>query len=164
MTLQRFIPVFTLAVTTMCLLATSGQAEEPILSADQIAYKLSTSKAVTGQAKVDLPMVTFDFNSARLTPIARLQLDELATALNYPAFKDLPFTVAGHTDAVGSDSYNQSLSEQRAAAVGTYLANEHGFPLTMMREEGYGESKLDLRLPPDASGQRRVEISLRPGG
>lgn len=164
MTLHRVISFIALTAAAMSLLATSGQAEEPILTADQIAYELSTSKAITGQAKVDLPMVTFAFNSAQLTPTAKLQLDELAIALNYPAFKDLPFTVAGHTDAVGSESYNQSLSERRAAAVGAYLSEQHAFPVSMMREEGYGESRLDPRVPPDASEQRRVEISLRPGG
>jgi outer membrane protein OmpA-like peptidoglycan-associated protein len=164
MTLQRVISIAAVTAAAMSLLATLGRADEPILTADQIAYELSTSKAVTGQAKVGLPMVTFAFNSAQLTPTARLQLDELAIALNYPAFKDLPFTVAGHTDAVGSDSYNKSLSERRAAAVGTYLAQQHGFPLSMMQEEGHGEAQLDPGLPPDASGQRRVEVSLRPGG
>ena len=163
MTLQRVISSTALTVATMSLLATLGQAEEPILSADQIAYQLSTSKSITRQGKVDLPMVTFDFNSAQLTPTARLQLDQLAIALNYPDFKNLPFTVAGHTDAVGSEGYNQSLSQRRAVAVGTYLAEQHGFSATLMQEEGYGEARLDPKLAPDAGGQRRVEITLRPG-
>jgi outer membrane protein OmpA-like peptidoglycan-associated protein len=161
---QRVISAAALAVATMSLLAASGRAEEPILTADQIAYQLSTSKAISGQGKVDLPMVTFALNSAQLTPTAKQQLDQLAIALNYPDFKNLPFTVAGHTDALGSESYNQSLSERRAAAVGAYLAERHGFSPSMMQEEGYGEGRLDPRLAPDASAQRRVEISLRPGG
>lgn len=164
MSLQRDTSISALVAVAVGLLAIPGQAEEPILSADQIAYELSTTKGITGQAQVELPMVTFGFNSADLTPTARLQLDQLATALGYPAFKDLPFTVAGYTDAVGSASYNQALSEQRAAAVGTYLAQQHAFPPDKMREVGYGESRLDPRLAPDASGQRRVEITLGSGG
>lgn len=164
MTLQRIVSISAIIAGAVSLLVAPGKADEPILSADQIAYQLSTSKSVTGQAKVDLPMVTFGFNSAELTGVAKQQLDELAIALNYPAFKGLPFTVAGHTDAVGSESYNQSLSERRAAAVGAYLAQKHAFSRDMMQVEGYGESRLSSDVSPDASRQRRVEISLRPGG
>jgi outer membrane protein OmpA-like peptidoglycan-associated protein len=162
---RTILPVMLVTAALAGLAAAPGPAAAAeLLSAEQIAYQLSQSKSIAGQAKVDLPSVTFEYNSARLTAEARRQLDELAKALNFTAFKGLPFTVAGHTDARGGEAYNQGLSEQRAQAVRDYLTGARGFAPAQVDAVGYGKSRLLPGLPPDAADQRRVEISLRPAG
>src|SRR5271156_2618477 len=61
--------------------------------------------------------VTFEFNSATLTPLARATLDRIGDALRDPTIDDVKLHVEGHTDAKGSFPYNQTLSERRAEAV-----------------------------------------------
>ncbi|MDH3335626.1 MAG: OmpA family protein, partial [Rhodospirillaceae bacterium] len=70
--------------------------------------------------------VYFEFDSAILRPETKGTLDDLASALNSDALKGYRFEIAGHTDAVGSNEYNQTLSEQRARAVLDYLVTEFG--------------------------------------
>lgn len=134
-----------------------------ILTADQIAYKLSKSKALgSREQKVDLQSVTFELNSARLTPQARAQLDEVAKALEFPVFRDKPVLVGGHTDTRGSEGHNLELSEARAAAVRDYLVEQHGYDLSRLTTQGYGETKPLPSLPGTADSQRRVEFRLVP--
>ena len=141
--------------------ATAGNAADKVMTAEQIAQKLTASRSLGKPAKVDLPSVTFEYASARLTGQAEQQLDELAKALDFPAFKNIPFTVAGHTDARGPDDYNQRLSEERAGSVRTYLETKHDFPDSRIAAVGYGKSQPLPDLPPTAPDQRRVEISLK---
>jgi outer membrane protein OmpA-like peptidoglycan-associated protein len=61
---------------------------------------------------VDL-QIFFDFDSAELTPKAVPQLINLGNALTAPELKDSLFVINGHTDATGTDFYNQKLSERR---------------------------------------------------
>lgn len=139
-------------------------ADAQVLDAAQIRKNLSLTRSTTGTAGVDLPAVTFELNSARLTPLGRRQLDELAAALADPAFQDLPFEIAGHTDASGSEPYNLRLSEKRALAARKYLLSKGGVTAEKVRTAGYGESRLKRELPPTAPEQRRIEIKLVPGG
>jgi outer membrane protein OmpA-like peptidoglycan-associated protein len=61
--------------------------------------------------------ITFDYNSANISTKARPAVEALGKALANPDLKGSTFLVAGHTDAVGSDTYNQDLSERRADAI-----------------------------------------------
>jgi outer membrane protein OmpA-like peptidoglycan-associated protein len=65
---------------------------------------------------VDL-QIYFDFNSAAIAPQAVPQLTNLGYVLAKPELKGSLVTISGHTDAKGSDSYNQRLSERRAESV-----------------------------------------------
>jgi outer membrane protein OmpA-like peptidoglycan-associated protein len=141
----------------------AAPAASGVMTAEEILGQLRRTRSIGGTARVDLPRVTFEFNSARLTPEAQRQLDELARALDNPAFQGLPFTIAGHTDATGGEDYNLRLSEERAAAVARYLGERHGFPAARMSEQGYGKTRLLPDLPPTAPQQRRVEIRIEPG-
>ena len=107
---------------------------------------------------VDLPIVTFEFNSADLTPNARATLDNLAIALRSDRLASSAFVIEGHTDSVGSDEYNQSLSERRAAAVRGYLLREHGIDGGRLQAVGKGKRELLAGYPPSAEIQRRVRI------
>ncbi len=71
-----------------------------------------------------LASVYFDFNKSTLTAKGRATLDELLATLKHKHIEAV--TIAGYADAIGSNSYNQRLSEKRARAVQHYL-RVHGF-------------------------------------
>ena len=139
--------------------------EIKVMPADQIAQALVPKRSLgkSGAQRVDLPAVQFEFNSDRLTPKGKAQLDELAKALSLDAFKGVPVKLAGNTDALGSDDYNQTLSERRAAAARAYLAQAHHLDPEAMKAVGFGKTQLDPRYPPNAAEQRRVTVELVPG-
>lgn len=80
----------------------------------------------------------FDFNKAVLRPEGKAKLDELVTKAN--AIKLEVILAVGHTDRIGSDSYNQKLSEKRAAAVKEYLVAK-GIEANRVYTEGKGEKQ-----------------------
>lgn len=81
--------------------------------------------------------VTFDFDSAKLTPASLTILDSVANTLTRrPNFN---IEVRGHTDSHGADDYNLRLSQQRAEAVRDYLI-EKGTPATQLTAAGFGEA------------------------
>jgi OOP family OmpA-OmpF porin len=104
--------------------------------------------------------VKFEFDSARLTPGAKLILDQVAETLK--SYPDIDVDVEGHTDYIGSDSYNMGLSERRADSVKDYLANA-GVKAKRMTPIGYGKTR------PIASNEteegreqnRRVELHVK---
>lgn len=103
--------------------------------------------------------VHFEFDRAVLLPDAKQLLDKVAKSLlDQP---ELKIEVAGHTDSLGSDSYNQRLSEQRAAAVRQYLISR-GVAQNAVYSKGYGE-RVPVASNQTEDGQalnRRVEIHL----
>lgn len=103
--------------------------------------------------------ILFDFDSYDLRAQARQDLADLAYSLNqYPNTDAL---VVGHTDATGSDDYNQTLSERRANSVATYLSAQ-GISPGRMLISGMGENQPVASNATDAGRQqnRRVEIAL----
>lgn len=86
---------------------------------------------------VNLPDILFAFNSARLAPAARSEVDHIAQVLNTQG-RSRRISVEGHTDAIGSDTYNQTLSERRAASVAQALVYQ-GVESTRLTRHGYGE-------------------------
>ncbi|MDR2186475.1 MAG: OmpA family protein [Azonexus sp.] len=80
----------------------------------------------------------FDFNKAVLRPEGKAKLDEVAAKSG--AIKLEVITAVGHTDRIGSDAYNQKLSERRAAAVKDYLVGK-GIAADRIYTEGKGESQ-----------------------
>ena len=77
-------------------------------------------------------------------------------------FQRFKFQFVGHTDAVGSEAYNERLSERRALSVVDYLTSRRGMDRRRLAARGRGESQLLPDVPPDSSENRRVEI--RNGG
>ena len=116
-----------------------------------------------GQAiLVNLPDgVTFDVASYTLKPEFRTTLDQIAASMNqYP---NSLIDVYGHTDSTGSDAYNQTLSENRAATVGNYLASR-GVSPARIRTQGFGET-MPVASNDTIDGRtrnRRVEIKIVP--
>jgi OOP family OmpA-OmpF porin len=82
--------------------------------------------------------VDFEFNSTHLTVPAQHTLDEVAAALLTQP--ELNVEVQGHTDSIGTESYNLGLSQRRAEAVKAYLVNR-GLSATVLTAKGFGKSK-----------------------
>jgi outer membrane protein OmpA-like peptidoglycan-associated protein len=115
-------------------------------------------QAPAQETSVDLT-VNFEFNSARLSNDGMISLDALGKALTDPSLRDERFRIAGHTDGVGSDSYNQKLSEARASTVRGYLAQYHHLDPGNFEVVGYGKTKLYDPSDPAAAVNRRVQVT-----
>ncbi|HEY3615391.1 MAG TPA: OmpA family protein [Candidatus Sulfotelmatobacter sp.] len=86
---------------------------------------------------VSMPDVLFDFNKYTLKPEARERLARISgIVLAYP---DLRLNIEGYTDSIGSDDYNQSLSEKRAATVRDYLIHS-GVSINNVFAQGFGKA------------------------
>ncbi len=83
--------------------------------------------------------VLFDFNKADVRAIYGDELQAVANAMK--AHDDIELVLEGHTDSVGSDAYNQSLSQRRVAAVKAKLAKDYGIAANRIATVGYGESR-----------------------
>jgi outer membrane protein OmpA-like peptidoglycan-associated protein len=119
--------------------------------------------ARTGEDELKVTMrneVLFDFNSAGLRSSSRDELREMASVFNQ--YKDTTIVVAGHTDSVGSESYNKGLSNRRANTVSNYL-EDVGVRGSRLDAVGYGESRPKSSNSTSSGRQqnRRVEIYIR---
>lgn len=103
-------------------------------------------------------LVNFELNSALLTPQAAENLSQVATALKDDRLRDAKFVVEGHTDALGSNNYNDTLADERADAVAAYLVAQ-GVSPDRMTALGLGESAPRVPDPYDPVN-RRVEMRL----
>jgi outer membrane protein OmpA-like peptidoglycan-associated protein len=102
--------------------------------------------------------INFDYNSADISKKSLPSVQALGKALTNPDLKGSTFVVAGHTDAVGSDAYNQDLSERRADSVKRYLVEKYNIPGTDLVTVGYGETKLKDPNNPASEVNRRVQV------
>ncbi|WAC64792.1 OmpA family protein [Pseudoxanthomonas sp. SL93] len=110
---------------------------------------------------IDLKGVNFDFDKATLRPDAVTILSEATEILKrYP---DLKVEVAGHTDSVGTDAYNQGLSERRAKTVYDYLTSNGVDASRLVGPVGYGESRpLDTNDTAEGRARnRRTELNVQ---
>jgi outer membrane protein OmpA-like peptidoglycan-associated protein len=107
--------------------------------------------------KVDLD-INFDYNSAAVTPKTEPQLNNLGKALTSSELAGSVFMVGGHTDAKGSDGYNQTLSERRAETIRRFLIDNYRIPAANLVTAGYGKKGLKNSTDPFAAENRRVEI------
>ncbi|ACU89905.1 OmpA family protein [Desulfomicrobium baculatum] len=106
--------------------------------------------------------INFDFDKSDIKPEYHQELADFASYMR----QQQSFTVveiAGHTDSVGTDEYNQKLSERRAKAVRDYLVNELGMDTNLFSAVGYGESKPIATNDTDAgrAENRRILAELK---
>ncbi|QGN37492.1 porin OmpA [Klebsiella oxytoca] len=115
--------------------------------------------------------VLFNFNKSTLKPEGQQALDQLYTQLSNMDPKDGSAVVLGYTDRIGSDAYNQQLSEKRAQSVVDYLVSK-GIPSSKISARGMGESnpvtgntcdnvKARAALIDCLGPDRRVEIEVK---
>lgn len=100
-------------------------------------------EAALAQGRLILRDVNFAFNSSELAQDSQDNLDRVALALR-SAIANRPgisIEVQGHTDSVGSESYNQGLSERRAASVRDYVVSVEPSIADALTTNGYGESQ-----------------------
>jgi outer membrane protein OmpA-like peptidoglycan-associated protein len=107
--------------------------------------------------RIDLE-IKFDFNSANIAQSAMADVNNLGKALSDPALKGSTFVLAGHTDAVGGEEFNQDLSNRRADTVKRYLTEKFGLVPDNLVTAGYGKSRLKNKDKPSAPENRRVEV------
>src|SRR4051812_6463622 len=118
---------------------------------DQIA-ELAASKP-----KIDLE-IQFDYNSANIAKTSVPSVQALGKALADPALKGSTFVVAGHTDAVGGEEYNQGLSERRADTIKKYLIQNYGLASGDLVTVGYGKTRLKDAANGADPANRRVQV------
>ena len=111
------------------------------------------------QTMRDLSNTLFEFNKFNLGEKARGYLDEVVDWL--VANPKVNVEIGGHTDGIGSQEYNQKLSEQRAKAVYNYFV-EHGVNKSRLSYKGYGKMEPIADNSTDAGRQqnRRVELKI----
>jgi len=106
--------------------------------------------------------VHFEFDSARLTATDKERLNTIATRLRQEA-PSARLSVTGHTDSVGSDVYNQKLSERRAHSVTDYLVQSGVPQASFISVKGAGEVQpvADNKSPEGRAQNRRTEILIQ---
>lgn len=107
-----------------------------------------------------LDHVLFDFDKTAIKPDGAKILDRLVAFLKENPNKGVD--LEGHTDSVGTDKYNQGLSERRAASVRSYLVKQ-GVDARRIATRGFGESKpiADNKTRDGRAKNRRVEVKVR---
>lgn len=107
--------------------------------------------------KIDFE-IQFDYNSAKVRKASLPTVGELGKALSDPVLKGSTFVIAGYTDAIGGDAFNQELSERRADAIKRYLTEKYGIAGGNLVTVGFGKTRLKDPTEPTSSVNRRVQV------
>ena len=115
------------------------------------------AELAASKPKIDLE-IHFDYNSADISKGSVGAVQELGKALSDSSLKGSTFVVAGHTDAIGGEAYNQDLSERRADTIKKYLIEKYGITGSDLVTVGYGKTRpKDANAPMDPAN-RRVQV------
>jgi outer membrane protein OmpA-like peptidoglycan-associated protein len=127
-------------------------------SLDEIRY---TAPLRDRMPRIDLNTVTFDTGSWELSPDQVQKLAAIADGLNR-AIQAKPsevYLIEGHTDAVGPDVDNLSLSDRRAESVAVALTQQFNVPAENLSTQGYGEQY--LKVPTDQAERANRRVAVR---
>jgi outer membrane protein OmpA-like peptidoglycan-associated protein len=129
-------------------------------SLSQMEGKFATIRKDARGTIVSLADILFDFNKATLRRDVEFNLVKIATILNQ--FPEMNVVVEGHTDAIGSDEYNLTLSKKRAQAVSDFLESQ-GVSATRLSWEGYGKTRpvADNDTQEGRQKNRRVDLVIQ---
>lgn len=110
--------------------------------------------------EIELDQITFATGSAAIQPTQAEELRALGLSMVEIIENDpqAVFLVEGHTDAVGSASYNLSLSDRRAETVALALTEYFGVPPQNLITQGYGETDLKVKVLTDERANRRASV------
>ena len=125
---------------------------------DEILYSPSVRQRMPS---IDLDTINFETGSAEILPDQAAKLQVIADGLNR-AIERNPrevFLIEGHTDAVGSDEDNLSLSDRRAEAAAALLTQQFQVPAENLTSQGYGEQY--LKIPTDGPERRNRRVTIR---
>jgi outer membrane protein OmpA-like peptidoglycan-associated protein len=161
--ISALTPMGTVSDTTRGIRPLSeGTSSAPAMApmagmAKPVSTKVVTASNEAPSTNLD---IVFHSGSAMLTPSAAAELDQLGKALTSSTLASYRFQIIGHTDTTGQAPANQTLSQQRALTVATYLESKFGVPAERLTEEGVGEADLLIPTPPQTPElrNRRVEI------
>lgn len=103
-------------------------------------------------------LITFETNSAGLTPAGKQSLDVVGRALSSEKLAAYRFAIEGHSDPRGGEAYNMRLSQSRAESVVGYLADNHRIERNRLTPVGKGPTQLLNPARPEAPENRRVTI------
>lgn len=122
-------------------------------------HKLFNLSPLTTGERIVLRNVFFDFDSIELKPESYSELNKLYSLL--VAHPDMKIKIEGHTDNIGDDSYNLTLSTNRAKAVYTYFIKK-GIPATNITYEGFGSASpmFNNDTEKGRAGNRRTEVEI----
>ncbi len=127
-------------------------------SLDEIRYSPSVRQRMPS---IDLDTINFDIGSADIPPDQVSKLQSIADGLNR-AIERNPreiFLIEGHTDAVGNDVDNLSLSDRRAEAAANLLTQQFQVPAENLTSQGYGEQY--LKIPTDGPERQNRRVTIR---
>ena len=126
-------------------------------SLDEIRYNVALRDRMP---RIDIDTITFDFASWEVTPDQAQRLQFIADGVQQAIQQnpDEVFLIEGHTDAIGSDLDNLSLSDRRAESVAQVLTAQFGIPPENLTTQGYGKQYLKIPTPEPERRNRRVTI------
>ncbi len=139
------------------LIAPPVERIERRYSLDEIRYSPTVRQRMPS---IDLNTITFETGSWEIPPDQASKLQAIADGLNR-AIQRNPrevFLIEGHTDAVGNDVDNLSLSDRRAESAATLLTQQFGVPPENLTSQGYGEQYLKEQTDGPSVINRRVTI------
>ncbi len=140
------------------LIAPPVMAIERPYSLDEVRYNQNLRERMR---RVDIDTITFDTGSWEVRPDQAPSLEIIAAAIRQ-AIERNPnevFLVEGHTDAVGADIDNLSLSDRRAEAIAIALTEAFGVPPENLTTQGYGEQF--LKVPTDGPEEQNRRATVR---
>jgi outer membrane protein OmpA-like peptidoglycan-associated protein len=115
------------------------------------------AEIASSKPKIDLD-IQFDYNSAEISANSLPAVQSLGQALSNANLKGSTFVVAGHTDAIGGEAFNQGLSERRADSIKKYLVDKFGIAGSDLVTVGYGKDKPKDQNAPMDPINRRVQV------
>ena len=126
-------------------------------SLDEIRYNVALRDRMR---RIDVDTITFDLGSWEVSPdqIGRLQLVAQAMQDSIARNPNEVFLIEGHTDAVGNDVDNLSLSDRRAETVASVLTESFQIPPENLTTQGYGSQFLKIQTPDANRQNRRVTV------
>lgn len=126
-------------------------------SLSQMEGKFASVRQDARGTIVSLADILFDFNKATLRRDVEFNLVKIATILNQ--YDEMNVLVEGHTDAIGTDEYNLTLSKKRAQAVSDFLASQ-GVKANRLSWEGYGKTRPVADNATDEGRQKNRRVDL----
>jgi len=140
-----------------------GLAQQGVERSTQVSrnlddFKGNVDKNIYKYNMVKSETITFGLNRKTLDKDAKAKLDDVGKSLE--GMDRYIIEVQGFTDKIGDPTYNDSLSQERAASVARYLANEYKVPLHSITMLGTGVSEGEQKTRAERAESRKVDIRI----